>query len=85
MKLVLSLSLVITILGCGPNASEVAEQIRIKDSIAVAHADSIRMAAKIEELRVKYVAVDSTKNEIQKNFDATLFRLDSWTGRKAKW
>ena len=32
------------------------------------------------QLQTQYVAVDSSKNELQKSFDASLARLDSLTG-----
>lgn len=35
---------------------------------------------KITQLQSQYVAVDSSKNELQKSFDAALTRLDSLTG-----
>src|SRR5690606_35417858 len=35
---------------------------------------------KITQLQTQYVAVDSSKNELQKSFDAALGRLDSLTG-----
>ena len=35
---------------------------------------------KMTQLQTQYVAVDSSKNELQKSFDASLSRLDSLTG-----
>ena len=35
---------------------------------------------KMTQLQTQYVAVDSSKNELQKSFDASLARLDSLTG-----
>src|SRR5919107_6039278 len=35
---------------------------------------------KMTQLQSQYVAVDSSKNELQKSFDASLARLDSLTG-----
>ena len=35
---------------------------------------------KMTQLQAQYVAVDSSKNELQKSFDASLARLDSLTG-----
>jgi len=35
---------------------------------------------KMAQLQTQYVAVDSSKNELQKSFDASLSRLDSLTG-----
>ncbi|HLA52735.1 MAG TPA: hypothetical protein VK618_05505 [Flavitalea sp.] len=35
---------------------------------------------KMSQLQTQYVAVDSSKNELQKSFDASLSRLDSLTG-----
>lgn len=35
---------------------------------------------KMTQLQTQYVAVDSSKNELQKSFDASLTRLDSLTG-----
>jgi hypothetical protein len=35
---------------------------------------------KMTQLQAQYVAVDSSKNELQKSFDASLSRLDSLTG-----
>ena len=35
---------------------------------------------KMTQLQTQYIAVDSSKNELQKSFDASLARLDSLTG-----
>jgi predicted nuclease with TOPRIM domain len=42
--------------------------------------DKNKSDQKITQLQTQYVAVDSSKNEIQKSFDAALTRLDSLTG-----
>lgn len=68
------------LIGCGPSAEEIAAQIRIQDSIKVAQLDSIRIAEKIAELQAKYISIDSSKNELQKKFDAALTMHDSLTG-----
>jgi len=42
--------------------------------------DKNKSDQKITQLQTQYVAVDSSKNELQKSFDAALTRLDSLTG-----
>jgi type II secretory pathway pseudopilin PulG len=42
--------------------------------------DKNRSDQKITQLQTQYVAVDSSKNELQKSYDASLSRLDSLTG-----
>src|SRR5687767_12078039 len=42
--------------------------------------DKNKSDQKITQLQTQYVAVDSSKNELQKSFDAALGRLDSLTG-----
>jgi peptidoglycan hydrolase CwlO-like protein len=42
--------------------------------------DKNKSDQKITQLQTQYVAVDSSKNELQKSFDAALNRLDSLTG-----
>jgi len=42
--------------------------------------DKNKSDQKITQLQTQYVAVDSSKNELQKSFDASLTRLDSLTG-----
>jgi len=37
------------------------------------------------QLQTQYVAVDSSKNELQKSYDASLSRLDSLTGFNNDW
>jgi chromosome segregation ATPase len=81
MKLSSFLFAIIIFYSCGPSAEDVAREIRKQDSIAAAIADSIEDSKyKITPLQTQYVAVDSTKNELQKSFDAALTRLDSLTG-----
>lgn len=72
--------IVLILNGCGPSAEEIAEQIRIKDSIEVAKLDSIKTAQKVSELQAKYIAIDSSKNQLQKKFDDALTKHDSLTG-----
>ncbi len=42
--------------------------------------DKNKSDQQITSLQTQYVAVDSSKNELQKSFDAAVIRLDSLTG-----
>lgn len=79
MKYILPFILSLIVSACGPNAAEIAEQQRIQDSISAARIDSINTERRFEKLRIQYLDVDSAKNEIQKDYDAVLVRLDSLT------
>src|SRR6187399_2833865 len=42
--------------------------------------DKNKSDQQITSLQTQYIAVDSSKNELQKSFDAAVIRLDSLTG-----
>lgn len=79
MKYIFPFLLLVILYSCGSGAAEKAAQQRISDSISAVRIDSINTERRIEELRIQYLDVDSAKNEIQKDFDAVMVRLDSLT------